>query len=98
MDKIRCSNCRGAKKVAKLGGMLGDCNLCLGTGLMNGDERSKAVAVEPVMPANEVIKQVASIAAVKIVKSSEPEVAKVLPEEPAIKVDPKKAIYKRKKA
>lgn len=32
MEKLRCSNCRGMKKVAKLGGMMGDCNLCRGTG------------------------------------------------------------------
>ena len=93
MDSIRCSNCRGAKKVAKLGGMIGDCNLCLGTGLMAGDERSKAVTVEAVEPASDVIKAVASVAAIQINKV-EPVIEAVEP----VKVDAKKAIYKRKTA
>lgn len=94
MDKIRCSNCRGAKQVAKLGGMLGDCNLCLGTGSINVADKQKPVTIEPVAPATEIIKQVASVAAIRI--DDKQKVEDVLPEEPQIKVDPKKAIYRRK--
>lgn len=82
MDKVRCSNCKGAKQVAKLGGMLGDCNLCAGTGSMIA--QTKMVApVEVVEPVADIIKQVSNLVAVKV-------------EESQVKVDPKKAIYKRK--
>lgn len=94
MDKIRCPNCRGMKQVAKLGGMKGDCNLCLGTGSINAEDKPKPVTIEPVEPAIDIIKQVASVASIKI---DDKAVSEVLPEEPQIKVDPKKALYKRKK-
>ncbi len=32
MSEVRCPSCRGAKQVPKLGGMIGDCNLCSGKG------------------------------------------------------------------
>ena len=82
MDKVRCSNCKGAKQVAKLGGMLGDCNLCAGSGLMEID-RSIVKPIEVVEPVADIIKQVSNVAAIKI-------------DEPQVKIDPKKAIYKRK--
>lgn len=94
MNKIRCPNCRGAKQVAKLGGMIGDCNLCLGEGNINAEDKPKPVIIEPVEPASDVIKQVAGIAAIKIEKAKP--VEDVLPEEPQVKVNPKKALYKRK--
>ena len=31
-DTVRCPACRGAKKVPKLGGMIGECNTCSGKG------------------------------------------------------------------
>lgn len=98
MDKIRCSHCRGGKKVAKLGGMMGDCNLCNGTGLMNQCDKPQSVVAAPVENASDIIKAVASVAAVKIEK---PASEAVEIEQPAMiqpKVDPKKAIYKRKTA
>ena len=82
MDKVRCSNCKGAKQVAKLGGMLGDCNLCAGSGLMEID-RSIVKPIEVVEPVADIIKQVSNVAAIKV-------------DEPQVKIDPKKAIYKRK--
>lgn len=94
MNKIRCPNCRGAKQVAKLGGMIGDCNLCLGTGNINAADKPKPAIVESIEPASDVIKQVAGIAAIKIEKAKP--VDDVLPEEPQVKVNPKKALYKRK--
>lgn len=95
MDKIRCSNCRGMKQVAKLGGMKGDCNLCLGTGTINAEDKPKPVSIVPKEPAIDIIKQVANVASIKVDDNA---VIEVLPEEPPIKSDPKKAIYKRKKA
>jgi hypothetical protein len=31
-ELVRCPSCRGRKQVEKLGGVLGDCNTCLGEG------------------------------------------------------------------
>lgn len=31
-ELVRCPSCRGRKQVEKLGGVLGDCNTCLGKG------------------------------------------------------------------
>ncbi len=82
MDKIRCPACRGSRKVAKLGGIIGDCNTCSGSGQINAcDKPAPVVAiVEPVESV--IISQVADCVPTTI--------------EPDIKVDPKKAIYKRK--
>jgi hypothetical protein len=56
---IRCPACRGAKRVPKLGGMLGDCNGCEGKGEIKEIDRPKPVIVEPIEPINEVIAAVA---------------------------------------
>ena len=96
MDKIRCSHCRGGKQVAKLGGMMGDCNLCAGTGLMNVSDRAQSVVNAPVENPSDLIKAVAGVAAIKLEK---PAIEAVEIEQPAMiqpKIDPKKAIYKRK--
>lgn len=99
MDKVRCSSCRGAKQVAKLGGMLGECNLCNGTGSILASEKIKIAEIETVAPASELIKKVASVAAIKIEKPMKDVIADcVVPVTEAVKVDPKKAIYKRKTA
>lgn len=36
---VRCTSCRGTKKLAKLGGVIGDCNLCDGTGKIKESEK-----------------------------------------------------------
>lgn len=57
MDMIRCTACRGMKKVPKLGGMIGDCNLCEGTGrIIEGQRQNIASIAAPC--ANEIIKAV----------------------------------------
>jgi hypothetical protein len=91
MDKVRCTVCRGAKQVVKLGGMMGNCNLCKGEGEINRCDVPviKPVVVEPV--SSEVIKQVANVAPV----SKESEVLEV-PKDVDVKIDGKRAIYKRK--
>ena len=98
MDKVRCSNCRGAKKVAKLGGMMGDCNLCLGTGMINQADKPSAVTVSPVEPVADIIAQVANVVpkAIRIDKPKVVGVVDVVEDKP--KVHSKKAIYKRKQA
>lgn len=85
MDKIRCPNCRGSKKVAKIGGMLGDCNTCVGTGSINAEDKPKPViAVEDVC-AKELIEKVADCVPDTIVIAKD------------VKIDPKRTLYKRKK-
>lgn len=101
MDKIRCVNCRGSKQVAKLGGMIGDCNLCSGTGLIDSADRMKSPVNEVSAPIQDIIKQVANVApkAIRIEKNkaTSDDNAIVL-DEPQIKINPKKALYKKKTA
>lgn len=84
-ETIRCPSCRGAKKVPKLGGIVGECNTCAGKGtILAADKPKPSAAVETITPDAMVIKAVAdAIPTSNIV-------------EPIIKVDGKKALYKRK--
>lgn len=106
-DTVRCPSCRGAKKVAKLGGIVGECNTCKGKGTILAIDKPQPIAqvVEPV--ANNIIKAVADCVPTSLVDvykdvsnagTLEFKNDVVLPEEPQIKIDPKKALYKRKKA
>lgn len=90
-DSIRCPSCRGAKKMPKLGGMVGECNTCVGKGTILAVDKPKKVEVtiEDVI-SKELINAVSDC---KQVSNVEP-----LPVESQVKVDPKKAIYKRKKS
>lgn len=87
-DKVRCPSCRGAKKVPKLGGMIGDCNTCGGKGLVceNNDFVRHIASDEIVIEPASVVSAVASVVAVDEPVSVD------------VKVDGKKAIYKRKKS
>lgn len=82
MNKIRCPACRGSKKVAKLGGMIGDCNTCKGTGQINECDRPIIPIVVSELPAATIIEQVAETLPITI--------------EPA-QVDSRKAIYRKKR-
>lgn len=46
---VRCPNCRGMKTVPKLGGMMGDCNMCNGVGSIPVSDKAikKIVIPEP---------------------------------------------------
>lgn len=94
-DKIRCPACRGMKKVPKLGGMIGDCNTCSGSGSINAIDKPVPAIQAEVILASEVIAEVKNVEAIKpkLTKDA-PKVDKV----EALKVDGKRAIYKRKKA
>ena len=85
-DLIRCSACRGAKKVPKLGGMIGDCNTCKGLGQIKASDAHVMVKPQPVPVVTEIIKAVSDCVPASDALSVEPE----------IKIDPQKAIYKRK--
>lgn len=96
-DRIRCPNCFGAKQVMKLGAMMGDCNTCNGKGSILESERPIAVVAPVIEPVKDIIKAVSEAIPVSTVDDKfTVEVLKPLPEEPAIKVDGKKALYKRK--
>lgn len=97
-DKIRCPACRGAKKVPKLGGMIGECNTCKGNGTILMTDKPKPVVIVEDVPSLDLINAVAdSVASSGIEQAnSDKFVVEVL--EPDIKIDGKKALYKRKKA
>jgi hypothetical protein len=94
MDKIRCTVCRGAKQMLKLGGMLGDCNLCKGKGEINECYRPKApqVVLAP-LPSADIIKQVSAVAPARAEEKSD---LVAIPMDVDVKADPKKTLYKRK--
>lgn len=93
-DKVRCPSCRGAKKVPKLGGMIGECNTCGGKGSINACDKPKPVIVEPSVPVDNIIQAVAdSIPCTTLEVKDIPTI-----NSDTVKVDPKRALYKRKKA
>ncbi len=94
-ESVRCPSCRGAKKVPKLGGMIGECNTCSGKGsILASDKPKPAINVEPEISQNDIIDQVADcVPASDISPYKDTTIAGTLD----VKVDGKKALYKRKK-
>jgi len=85
--KVRCPNCRGMKQVYKLGGILGECDKCEGSGKILESElpqKVEAVEVESVID----IKKAVSEA---VAEAVEVEQAK-----DAVKATRKNSIYKKK--
>lgn len=99
-DTIRCPACRGAKKVPKLGGMIGECNTCTGKGtILLADKPPKPEITIVDVCEKELINAVADCVPgtddkfiVEVLDSPV-----VLTEQPA-KIDGKKAVFKRKTA
>lgn len=92
-DSIRCPSCRGAKKVPKLGGMIGECNTCIGKGtILLADKPAKP---EPVTLVDVISKELINAVA-DSVPATTIEVNPAI--EPDVKIDGKKALYKRKTA
>lgn len=89
-DTVRCPACRGSKKVPKLGGMIGECNTCNGKGTILASD--KPVKVEAVASEDVISREL-----INAVADSVP-VTDIQPVEADIKIDGKKALYKRKKA
>lgn len=89
-DTVRCPSCRGAKKVPKLGGIIGECNTCRGKGNILASDKPRPVIAPVVEPVAEVIAAVADCITVTDTKP--------VANESDIKVDAKRAIYKRKSA
>jgi hypothetical protein len=83
-EMIRCTSCKGAKKVAKLGGVIGVCNTCDGTGKIKLTDKPVFSNVELQPSEAVVIKSVAECMPV-----AAPEITDT---------KGKRAIYKRKSA
>ena len=86
-DKVRCPACRGSKKIYGLGGIQIDCRTCNGEG--------QILAVDKVVP--EIAPVDNNSAIIKQVSDCKPVSTDIVePEEKAVKVQGKRAIYKRK--
>lgn len=93
MDKVRCTVCKGSKLMMKLGAILGKCTLCNGKGEIDPSQIPQAVVVklEPVVN-REIIDQISNVVPVVLEESD----LITVPKDVDIKIDGKKAIYKRK--
>ena len=98
-DTVRCPSCRGAKKIAKLGGIVGECNTCMGKGTILLKDKPVVLKVQALGANAGIIGQVARCLPIEpmgrgsVVLDSK--VDNVVKNE---KVDGKRAVYKRKKA
>lgn len=81
MSEVRCPACRGRKEMPKLGGIVGECNTCKGTGKIKAIDKPVPFVPEVAPVINEVVKAVADVVAIS---------------EPVVKVDAKKAVFRRK--
>ena len=98
-SKVTCPTCRGAREMMKLGGMMGKCNLCHGTGKINHCDLPVIKEIIPAENVGELVKRVGE-AIPWTGKSSKPVKAEPVQEpqpiQDTIKVERKKALYKRK--
>lgn len=86
-NTVRCTNCRGSKRVAKLGGIFGKCNTCNGMGTILAKDKVKPAEIIIVdMSDKELINQVADIVPTVVSESQKNDK----------KVDAKRAIYRKK--
>lgn len=87
-DTVRCPSCRGAKKVPKLGGMIGECNTCLGKGNILACDKPVAVITETAPITEDIIKAAAECLPIaeSVAKISE------------LPIHDPKNIYRKKKA
>lgn len=100
-DMIRCPGCRGAKKVPKLGGMIGDCNMCLGKGEILEANRPVMIKVESSPFVADIIAATSQALPVSENVSdndntNDTDSHSIESEIPAVKVDHKKTIFKHK--
>lgn len=91
MDKVRCPACRGAKKVPKLGGMIGECNTCIGEGSILASDKPKPVLAVEVDSNADIIKAVSKAVPIQA------DLNDAKPAE-SFKLDGKKAVFKKKTA
>ncbi len=98
-DKIRCPACRGAKKVPKLGGMVGECNTCNGMGFILAKDKHVPVAQVVEADVAKLINSVADSVPASNIEHTPPMQAldsdKVVVDEVKVKG---KTVFKRKRA
>ncbi len=93
-ESVRCPSCRGAKKVPKLGGMIGECNTCSGKGTILAADKpvSAAPSVMPFEP--EIIKAVSDCVPASVIPKVETPPVSVDIKAPVAKTN----IYRKTKA
>ncbi len=64
-EKIRCVACRGSKQVAKLGGIMGECNTCEGKGTILAADKPKMAEPEVVESVTAIVAAVSECVPVK---------------------------------
>jgi hypothetical protein len=89
-EMIRCTACRGSKKVAKLGGIVGDCSTCKGSGKIKAIDKPVISVPVVVDDVGDVISAVDKFV-VDVVKPEQIEEIK-----PKIHTTGKRTVYKRK--
>lgn len=99
---VTCPTCRGAQEMMKLGGMSGKCNLCKGKGtILHRD----LPVIKPIVPAENVTELVQQVMEAIPWSGTNAKLVTDAPVEPVqqpqpihdtIKIERKKAIYKRK--
>lgn len=67
-EMMRCPPCKGTKKVAKLGGMIGDCDMCKGEGKILLKDKPKAPAYEAAPIHGEILRQVAECVPTSVIE------------------------------
>jgi DnaJ-class molecular chaperone len=100
-ETVRCPGCRGAKKVAKLGGIIGSCNTCKGLGTILASDKVKVVVNDVVDDNKDIIDAVNHALPVS---DSEPFKGVAIIDEPVVneidkavmKENIKNVLYKRK--
>lgn len=71
-ERIRCTSCRGSKQVAKLGGIMGECNACEGKGTILASDKPVVAVPEIVEPVAELIAAVSECVPVAAVEQAKP--------------------------
>jgi hypothetical protein len=94
IEMIRCPSCKGMKQVPKLGGMIGECNTCKGVGKINASEQKVIKIALTEEHVGIIISQVSDCVPVSNIEHKAS--IETLPISEPIKVDGKRAIYKRK--
>ncbi len=93
-DTVRCPECRGSKKVAKLGGIVGECNTCKGTGTIEAAAKFVAPVLEELPMDKLVIDSVASVAPNLLHEQDEPITQREIKQAPVPSSIPRELIQK----
>lgn len=65
-EMVRCPSCRGSKKVAKLGGVIGECSTCTGSGSIKAADKPVNAVYVAAADVKEVMNAVDNVIEVKV--------------------------------